>query len=138
VLGRELEQLLGSFDGIAELVQCVAELNAARWMPLHRVANLVARGVGDLFGEAARPKPGLEDAFDRTGMEGVVLRCMLDRGDGVVDRPADLVLMASESCSILTVDVGRTRAGQGWFHFGRRRGSSRAGLNRPEFVARPH
>src|SRR5213078_2792917 len=58
----------------------------------HRVANLVARGVGDLLGEPARSKPRFEDPLDGARRERVVLGRVLDRCDDVVDRPGDLEL----------------------------------------------
>jgi hypothetical protein len=56
----------------------------------HRVANLATRGVGDLFGEPARPEPRLKDPFDGACVEGAVLGRVLDRRNDVVDRPYDL------------------------------------------------
>jgi len=56
----------------------------------HRVANLTTRGVGDLLGEPARPKPRLKDPFDGARIESAVLRRVLDRGNDVVDGPRDL------------------------------------------------
>jgi hypothetical protein len=58
----------------------------------HRVANLAARDVGDLLGQATRPKPRIEDPLDGPGVEGAVLGGVLDRRDYVVDRPRDLEL----------------------------------------------
>jgi hypothetical protein len=51
----------------------------------HRFANLVARGVGDLFGQPARSKPRFEDPLDGAGGEDIVLGGVLDRRDDVVD-----------------------------------------------------